>query len=392
MIDRDLHYENELKLFNKFGYELLNYNLRTSTGHVPNKYSVGPALLWSPFFGLAHFSTYVLNLFGVPLALDGYTVLYQFFICLGSIFYGFLGLLFLYKINRLFFDDDVSVISVITILLSTNLLNYFMSEQTMPHIISMSSVALFAYLSLRDYGKKKTKSYVYLGLTAGLMIMVRYQNALFMILTLIELMTVSFGRGRSRGDILIPVRNGALFLLVVVLALIPQFIVWKVIYGEFIVYTYPGEGFHFLAPKLLETLFSSRHGLIRWTPIIAFALGGYILYFRKAGSIFFALLICFLLQWYVNASWHCWWFGNSFGGRAFINCTFIFTIGLSALITRFYEKRIYLFAIFTALVAWNFVFTAQYIVGLIPQGDHVTWKTVARNSTKLIDAFVGRVR
>jgi len=127
MIDRDLHYENELKLFNKFGYELLDYNLRTSTGHVPNKYPVGPALLWSPFFGLGHFSTYVLNLLGVPLALDGYTVLYQFFISLGSIFYGFLGLLFLYKINRLFFDDDVSVISVITIFLSTNLLNYFIS-------------------------------------------------------------------------------------------------------------------------------------------------------------------------------------------------------------------------------------------------------------------------
>ena len=286
MIDGDLHYENEFKLFNKFDYDLLNYNLRTSTGHVPNKYAIGPALLWSPFFGLAHFLTYVSNLFGVTLALDGYTVLYQFFICLGSIFYGFLGLLFLYKINRLFFEDDVAVLSVITILLSTNLLNYFISEQTMPHIISMSSVALFAYLSLRDYGKKKIKSYICLGLTAGLMIMVRNQNALFMMLTLIELMTVSFGPERSRGDILISVRNGAFFLLVVVFALIPQFIVWKVIYGEFLVYSYSGEGFYFFAPKLLETLFSSRHGLISWTPIIAFALGGYILYSRRLYPLF----------------------------------------------------------------------------------------------------------
>ena len=392
MLDHDLHYENELKSFNKFHYELLSFDARTSTGHVPNKYPIGPGLLWTPFFGFGHFSTHLANLFGIPLPLDGYSVLYQFFICLGSIFYGFLGLFFLYKINRIFFESNIAAISVTTIFLSTNLLNYYISEQAMPHILSMFSVALFAYLCLKDYGSKTTQSYIYLGLSAGLMIMVRYQNALFMILPLFELILISFGRNVSFNDIFLSLRKGILFILVLALALIPQFIVWKVLYGKFLVYTYPGEGFNFLAPKLIETLFSSRHGLISWTPIILLSLGGYLLYFREARSIYLALLTCFLLQWYVNSSWHCWWFGNSFGGRAFINCTFIFTIGLSALIKKFYNKKIYLFVVFTVLIMWNFLFTAQYIVGLVPQGDYVSWKAVANNNCKLIEAFVVRLR
>jgi len=152
MLDHDLHYENELKFFNKFRYELPSFDIRTSTDHVPNKYPIGPGLLWVPFFGFGHFSTHLANLFGIPLPLDGYSVLYQFFICLGSIFYGFLGLFFLYKINRIFFESNIAAISVTTIFLSTNLLNYYISEQAMPHILSMFSVALFAYLCLRDYG------------------------------------------------------------------------------------------------------------------------------------------------------------------------------------------------------------------------------------------------
>ena len=392
MLDHDLHYENEFKLFNEFHYELQDFNKRTSTGHVPNKYPVGPALLWAPFFGFAHFSTYLVNLFGFPLPLDGYSVLYQFFICLGSIFYGLLGLFFLYKINRIFFEANIAAISVTTILLSTNLLNYYISEQAMPHIMSMFSVALFAYLCLRDYGTKAVQSYIYLGLSAGLMIMVRYQNALFMIVPLFELIFISFGRDKSCNDILISVGNGILFIVVLALVLIPQFVVWKVLYGNFVVYTYPGEGFNFLSPKLIETLFSSRHGLISWTPIILLALGGYLLYFRQSKTIYWALLTCFLLQWYTNSSWHCWWFGNSFGGRAFINCTFIFTIGLSALIKRFYNKKIYLSVLFAVLIMWNFLFVAQYIVGLVPQGDYVSWKAVAKNNCKLIEAFVVRLR
>jgi hypothetical protein len=256
----------------------------------------------------------------------------------------------------------------------------------------MFSVALFAYLCLRDYGVKKMQSYIYLGLSAGLMIMVRYQNGMFMILPLFELIAVSFGRDRSCKDILISLRKGILFILVLALALIPQFIVWKVLYGKFFFYTYTGEGFNFLAPKLIETLFSSRHGLISWTPIILLSLGGYLLYFRESRSIYWALLTCFLLQWYINSSWHCWWFGNSFGGRAFINCTFIFTIGLSALIRRFYRKKIYLSVVFAALIMWNVLFTAQYMVGLVPQGDYVSWKAVAKNNCSLIDAFLARLR
>ena len=58
MIDGDLHYENEFRDFNRFNHSVLNPNLRTETNHVPNKYPIGSAILWFPFFLFAHLLTY----------------------------------------------------------------------------------------------------------------------------------------------------------------------------------------------------------------------------------------------------------------------------------------------------------------------------------------------
>ena len=41
------------------------------------------------------------------------------------------------------------------------------------------------------------------------------------------------------------------------------------------------------------------------------------------------ILIVFALNWYVNSSWWCWWFGNSFGGRAFLDFSLVFVAGLA---------------------------------------------------------------
>ena len=45
------------------------------------------------------------------------------------------------------------------------------------------------------------------------------------------------------------------------------------------------------------------------------------------------LLLCFvasfLLLWYANSCWECWWFGDAFGGRGFLELAGFFSRGLA---------------------------------------------------------------
>jgi hypothetical protein len=62
-------------------------------GKLVNKYFIGTALLWSPFFLLAHLLSHVLDL-----PLDGYVPLYQYSILIAAVFYLWLGLFYLRKL------------------------------------------------------------------------------------------------------------------------------------------------------------------------------------------------------------------------------------------------------------------------------------------------------
>ena len=164
VVDRDLHYANEFLEYNKFGHGVPDPRQRTATGHVPNKYFVGPAILWTPFFLVAHFLTIEAGHLGFKIVPDGYSVLYQFFIGLGSITYGLIGLIMIYRILLLFFPGKESLFATALIIFSTNVLYYLTTEPTMTHAMSLFAVSLFAYLWIKDLGNRTYRSAALLGI------------------------------------------------------------------------------------------------------------------------------------------------------------------------------------------------------------------------------------
>jgi len=54
IIDGDLHHQNEYDLYVTEHHITKNALKRTKTDHVPNKYFIGPAIFWLPFFLIAH--------------------------------------------------------------------------------------------------------------------------------------------------------------------------------------------------------------------------------------------------------------------------------------------------------------------------------------------------
>ncbi|MCP4397065.1 MAG: hypothetical protein GY801_07165, partial [bacterium] len=152
---------------------------------------------------------------------------------------------------------------------------------------------------------------------------------------------------------------------------------------QFLYFAYRGKGFDFLNPHLVESLFSARHGLISWTPVIFLALTGVLFFLRKQPKFGTAFLCVFLLQWYLNASWGNWWFGHSFGNRAYVNCSVIFALGLAAFLEASEKWKKPVYSLLAMLTLWNFLFMAQYTTKMVPQGRAVDWNKVLTNQFKI---------
>ena len=92
------------------------------------------------------------------------------------------------------------------------------------------------------------------------------------------------------------------------------------------------------------------------------------------------LLIAFLLQVYLNASWaDYWWFGESFGSRAYMNCSFIFAFGLARFLSATRRIKAVVYPVFAALILWNLLFIAQFTMGMISRSEAVDFGQVLSN-------------
>ena len=103
----------------KPGFTGTVWSLPLPNGNRVQKMTMGVAMLYAPFFGLAHLYTKVTG--GLA---DGYSLNYQIALIWAGVFYFILGLFFLRKILGQFIDDFAVSLVLITIGLGTNLLNY----------------------------------------------------------------------------------------------------------------------------------------------------------------------------------------------------------------------------------------------------------------------------
>jgi len=347
VIDRDLNFANEYHHFASTVSPFTgNPKIReipkpTITGRLPNKYPTGSAILLSPFFALAHLLALTLKAVGVSLSADGYGAIYQLSAGIGSLIYGFAGLLLIFLLGRRLYEPKASLLSTSFILLATPLIYYLTMEPLMSHSLSFFVISLFIFLWYHLRKKGRVYHFALLGAIGGLAGIVRYQDGFFLLIPVIDLVILSFRRRRD--EVLLFARYGlrlAMFIFGAVLALLPQLYVNRVLYGSFFTTGYAGESFpYWKMPKLLYTLFSPASGLILWSPIIAFSLVG-LLFLSRRDRLFGSLLFfAFLAQWYLVSSWWSPDQGDSFGNRMLLNCIPIFAFGLMELFQRIKKRE-----------------------------------------------------
>lgn len=331
VFDRDLYFRNEyVRMYGLTGPtdEVAWVYEPTATGHVRNLMPVGPALLWMPAYLLVCAGLWIFDLLGGAYALDGYGRLYQASAGFSGIAAAACGAWFAYRAAARVVAPGLAFWATVAIWLSSSALYYSLVSPTYSHAASMFACGAFWWVWVASRDRQTVGRYLAIGALAGLSALMRWQDAVLLIVPAIEL------AGQWRRGVGAVLLRGVATLAAAAAAFVPQLMVWAVLYGHALVIPQGSDFMRWTTPALGSVLWSDNHGLITWTPIVALALVGLVPLVRRAPLVGASALAFFAASWYVNACVADWWGGEAFGARRFVSCFPVFVLGLGALFER----------------------------------------------------------
>ncbi|HOZ87167.1 MAG TPA: hypothetical protein PL029_05365 [Bacteroidia bacterium] len=331
---------------------------KTPGGQPVIKMSMGMAVGYLPFFGLAHVYA---SLSGE--AVNGFSAPYHFAVLCSSLFYFVIGLLFLYRVLKMYFTEKSTLMALCVLCFGTNVYFYLTIGAGMSHTFSFMLVAAFIYYTVLWYKFHLVKQAIYIGLLGGLLVLVRPVNILlFVFFFLYDLRSLEDLRVRFK----LFLRNSSSLIFIFVCSIIvclPQLLYWKQVSGHYFFNSYVGEHFYFANPHVFDALFSFRKGWLLYSPLMFFSLIGFLFLRKKLAAFSFVIPLFFALYLYMVFSWWCWWYGGSFGQRVLIDIYPLLLIPMTA----FFEflgdqskvKRRMVYSIVSLLVLLNLFQTIQ---------------------------------
>ena len=145
------------------------------------------------------------------------------------------------------------------------------------------------------------------------------------------------------------------------------------------------EGYlNILRNRWPDTLWSSWHGFLSWSPVAYMATIGTAAYFaRRRWWSVTALTILFLMA-LLNGSTTDWAAGWSFGGRRFVSCMVLLAPGLALTIEALARRPLVAVGLVAlGFVAWNQLLVAQYRIGMLRAGEVVSFGQIVRQQGEL---------
>lgn len=309
VVDHDVSFKNEYTHFDVT-------QPMTRLGILGNKYSIGPALLWSPLYVTTH----------ILVRGDGYGIPYQIAAGITTVLLVVFSLVLLYSLIPL------SSSTLVLVALATNLLFYGSLDSVNSHGVSFFAATVFlCFLS-----KKYINGFL-VGVALGLMAMIRLQDLVYGLLLLPPLLHTE--------NRFVLVR---MFLIGFSVLFVWQLFSWYSVFGTlFNPYLLGGERFSLFHMHIPEVLFSKNNGLFLWTPVVFLGVLGW--FWKK--TIRWDYVSIFVLELVLVSSWSTWWQGASFSGRMFVSTLPLVSFGLQKFFTGFHSVRLsLLFCVFFCLL------------------------------------------
>lgn len=321
------------------------------------KYGCGTAILEAPFFAYALATT--------PLegnANDGYQASFHKAIFHAAIFYLFLSLLLLRKILEGYEIRGIYIFLIqLLLVLGTSVTHYANADAGYSHVYSLFAIAAFIHFIRAYFQHFRFIDFLGVFISFALILLIRQVNSL--IILFVPFLADSFPnfklgivRMLSEGKAL------ALGLVILLGAFALQSLLWYLQVGEFFIYSYGNERFYFAEPEIFNILFSYRKGLFVYTPILLIALSGLVwMLFSKQYFKVIAWLLPFAILTYILSSWWSWYYGCSYGLRAYLEYFPFFFLPFALMLARWKSKAKYLLLLAAfACVPLNLIQSYQY--------------------------------
>lgn len=390
VIDGDVDFTNQFERADPLFQRLIFVNegevwpeMRTASGRVGNQWSVGPAVLWTPFFLAAHGGVLAARTLGVDVAADGYSAPYLWTVSAGTVLYGMVALWLAARIATTLGYGRGSTVGVLGIGLASALPVYQVFLPFHVHALAACVVAAFLWWGLCRHDPSRIRHWIVWGALAGLMVQVYHLNAVLLLVVV-----VAWAQGLHRDGLRAGVRRAAAFGVAALVAVVPHLVGKTLVYGRPWITGYQDQ-FFWTEPRLWDTAWSANHGWLLWTPIVIPALVGLVLVWRRhPGSR--SLVAAMVLFYVVVASYQNWHGQSSFGNRFFVSLSAPLVLGLAALADAAWARgrtaRTTLAALVAAMAVWNAGFAFQWGTNIIPNRGPVSMREVGINQVTVVPA------
>ncbi|MBK9731555.1 MAG: hypothetical protein IPO83_09725 [Chitinophagaceae bacterium] len=305
------------------------------SGNYMMKYSIGMALMYLPFFGVAHLWAHAGGY-----AVDGFSYPYQVMISFGSILVAWIGLWFARKNLLKHFDDRITAVVLLVLVLATNYFNYVSYAGPMSHNYLFTIYCLVIWLTIKWYEKPSITGSVVIGFLCGLATVTRPTEIIILIIPFVW--GINLWKGIPERLRLLWQHRLKLCISAVAfgIAILPQVLYWKRISGEWVYYSYQDQGFDWTQPHLYFGMLTFKNGWLVYTPVMALALIGLLFLYIRRKEIFWPVFIFMLINIYIVYSWQIWWYGGSFGSRAMVQSYALLIFPLAAFFDFVRDKKI----------------------------------------------------
>jgi len=382
IIDHTVDPKNQVEKYFPKLHWVIDVRKKTELGAVHNKYPIGFALTLAPAFLGAHVVSKAL--FSVSGSVtwfpNGYTGAYQIIGLLWIMSLGLCSMIWLDRmlVTHLQINGAAAGFSILAFWIGTHYAYYYFREPFMVHVVStfwVCAVVCLAGVVLNQMERER--------LPAGKIWLLAFSAAMAILCRPTNVFVLPFffhlGAKAVKTGLLPRLVKLAPLWLTAFLPWLCQMALWLKTTGHLLHYSYVDERFHWMRPALWQTLFSSRHGLFFWSPVLLLSVFGIAMSLRLLNRRSHSFLVCHTaaacLLWYLNSCWHQWWFGDAFGARAFLELSGFFVTGLAlfgeraCLWARKYQ--IVLVVAVTGCLVYNYMLMALYVFQRVSRSDYL---------------------
>lgn len=362
------HYQAIMDTYHNTGSLYQYIPIEGETDGFITKYTYGWSLINAPFLYIGHLFAGWLHY-----PQDGFSAPYKIAAIISSLFYTLLGLILTRKVLLTFFNEKLTALLLVILVLGTNYLHMNTSSTGLSHIYIYTFYASLIWFSISFHNKPSTKLALLIGINLGILMAIRPTEILAAIIPLFYGIT-TLSDLKTRFLDFFRLRYYWLAMICVIALYSVQLLYWKYTTGHYLVYTYtnPSEGLDFDKPYILEVLFSFRKGWFIYTPVMLLTAIGFWKLYKLKRELFWPLLIFTVVNLYVVSCWTVWWYASSFSQRALEHSypVYLLVIGFGLMNLTSIKKTL-IYGFIGICISLNLFQTWQMRVGIL-HGHNMT--------------------